>query len=47
MGENKCLDQGTVLLHRREDEAGGNILHFLLLLSLFKPHELLCLLDPV
>ena len=22
VGENKCLDQGTVLLHGREDEAG-------------------------
>ena len=25
VGENKCLDQGTVLLHGVEDEAGGNI----------------------
>ena len=24
--ENKCLDQGTVLLHGGEDEAGENIL---------------------
>ena len=26
--ENKCLDQGTVLLHGGEDEAGGNIIQF-------------------
>ena len=28
MGENKCLDQGTVLLHGGEDEAGENIIPF-------------------
>ena len=25
VGENKCLDQGTVLLHGEENEAGENI----------------------
>ena len=28
VGENKFLDQGTVLLHRGEDEAGENIIPF-------------------
>ena len=27
MGENKCLDQETVLLHGGEDEAAGEMLH--------------------
>ena len=26
VGENNCLDQGTVLLHRGDDKAGENIL---------------------
>ena len=28
VGENKCLDQGTVLLHSGEDDAGENIIPF-------------------
>ena len=28
VGENKCLDQGTVLLHGGEDKAGENIIQF-------------------
>ena len=28
VGENKCHDQGTVLLHGGEDEAGKNIFPF-------------------
>ena len=28
MGENKCLDQGTVLINGGEDEAGGKIPFF-------------------
>ena len=28
VGENKCLDQGAVLLHGGEDEAGENIILF-------------------
>ena len=35
MGENKCLDQGTVLVHGGKDEVGRNIpFHSLLLLGL-------------
>ena len=30
-GENKCLDQGTVLLHGGEDEAGKIFFHSVLL----------------
>ena len=28
LGENKWLDQGKVVLHEREDEAGENIIPF-------------------